>query len=87
MESKIKYMQLFSENRKSTSSAFEISHPSSPPPPNPIFEMVEAMKMDDFWAELDNKGSGSSDNASTTFDPSTQCFDGILGLSDDKMNA
>jgi hypothetical protein len=25
-------------------------------PPNPIFEMVEAMKMDDFWAELDNKG-------------------------------
>jgi hypothetical protein len=49
-------MQLFSENCKSTSSAFEISHPSSPPPPNPIFEMVEAMKMDDFWAELDNKG-------------------------------
>ncbi|GAU44339.1 hypothetical protein TSUD_129130 [Trifolium subterraneum] len=66
----IESMQLFGENPKSTSSAFEISHPS-PPPPNPLFELVEAMKMDEFWAELDNKSSGSTDNASTTIDPST----------------
>lgn len=61
----------------------------SPPPPidvmpnsfinpNTFIEINEAISMEDFWEELENKGGSSSNNASTNFDPSIEFkFDGI----------
>ncbi|KAK2386953.1 nuclear factor Y, subunit B1 [Trifolium repens] len=83
-------MHLAGEMHMPTIPTFEISDPTLPPPPligvgskssvnpNPIFEMVEAIDMDKFWAEVDNLDVGSSGTASTNFDPSTEVnFDGI----------
>jgi histone H3/H4 len=83
-------MHLAGEMHMSNVPTFEISDPTLPPPPligvgsnssmnpNPISEMVEAIDMDKFWAEVDNLDVDSSGTASRNFDPSIEVnFDGI----------